>query len=151
MIIITFCGHAQFSKSAEYERIVLDYLTETAKDQPIDFYLGGYGEFDSFAYDCAKTYQKTHPHTSLYLITPYMTATYQKNHLTYQKDRYDGIIYPELENKPQRLAISYRNKWMVEQASYIIAYVDHAWGGAYSTYQYAKRKGKTILNLGKLP
>ena len=32
-------------------------------------------------------------------------------------------------------------------ADYIVAYVSHGWGGAYSTYNYARRKGKTIINL----
>ena len=62
---------------------------------------------------------------------------------------YDLILYPELENKPKRYAITYRNRYMVEVADYIIAYVTHDWGGAYATYQHAKKKGKTVFNLAK--
>ena len=32
-------------------------------------------------------------------------------------------------------------------ADYVVAYVYRAWGVAYSTYNYAKRKGKKIINL----
>ena len=57
------------------------------------------------------------------MITPYMTVEYQRNPLAYQKDKYDAIIYPEIEGKPQKFAISYRNKWMVDKADCVVAYV----------------------------
>ena len=78
-----------------------------------------------------------------------MTIDYQKNHLNCDKTRYDLIIYPEIEDKPKRYAITYRNKYMVEVADYVVAYVSHSWGGAYATYNYAKRKGKNIFNLAR--
>ena len=148
-MIITFCGHARFHKSEEYEKKLLVFLEEKIGDQSAEMYLGGYGEFDSFAYDCCKKYQKTHPNISLVLITPYLTIDYQCNHLHYQKARYDSILYPEIEDKPKRYAITYRNKYMVEKADYVVAYVSHDWGGAYTTYKHAKRKGKEIFNLAE--
>ena len=53
----------------------------------------------------------------------------------------------KLKKKPLKFAISYRNKYMVETADYVIAYVSRAFGGAYMTYRHAKRKGKEIFNL----
>lgn len=47
------------------------------------------------------------------------------------------------------MRITYRNKYMVEMADYVVAYVSHDWGGAYTTYKHAKRKGKEIFNLAK--
>ena len=148
-MIVTFCGHARFSKSEEYEQQILDFLEEKVGNKSADMYLGGYGNFDSFAYECCKKYKETHPNISLVLITPYMTIDYQKNHLNCEKTRYDLIIYPEIEDKPKRYAITYRNKYMVEVADYVVAYVSHGWGGAYATYNYAKRKGKNIFNLAR--
>lgn len=103
-MIVTFCGHTQFSKSEEYEQQILAFLEEKVGDQPADMYLGGYGSFDSFAYDCCKKYKETHPNVSLVFVTPYLTIDYQKNHLDYQKTRYDSILYPEIEDKPKRYA-----------------------------------------------
>jgi len=148
-MIVTFCGHAKFSKTGEYEQKILAFLEKKVGDQPADMYLGGYGSFDSFAYDCCKKYKEIHPNISLVFVTPYLTIDYQKNHLDYQKTRYDSIIYPEIEDKPKRYAITYRNKYMVEKADYVVAYVSHNWGGAYTTYKHAKRKGKEIFNLAK--
>lgn len=146
-MIVTFCGNAQFSKSEEYEQKILAFLEERVGDQPADMYLGGYGGFDSFAYDCCKKYKETHPNISLVFVTPYLTVDYQRNRLQYEKPRYDSILYPDIEDKPKRYAITYRNKYMVEKADYVVAFVSHGWGGAYTTYKHAKRKGKEIFNL----
>lgn len=149
-MIITFCGHSAFRGTEEYEQKILDLLKEKVGDSAADMYLGGYGGFDRFAYECCKKFQATHPNVTLVFVTPYLTVEYQQNHLKYQKTRYDSILYPEIEDKPPRFAITYRNRYMVEKADYVIAYVSHDWGGAYTTYKYAKRKGKTIFNIGKI-
>ena len=38
---------------------------------------------------------------------------------------------------------------MVEKADYVIAYIDHIFGGAYDTYKHAKKMQKSVFNLGK--
>ena len=147
-MIITFLGHSSFRGSKEYEQRIIDFLEEKIDDQPAEIYLGGYGGFDDFAYECCKIFKEKHPSVSLIFVTPYLTVEYQKNHLNYQKTRYDAILYPDIEDKPPRFAIIYRNRFMVERADYIISYVNHDWGGAYTAYKYAKKIGKRILNLG---
>lgn len=148
-MIVSFCGHARFSQSAEYEEALLAFLEEKVGDQPADMYLGDYGGFDCFAYDCCRKYKEIHPNISLVFVTPYLTVDYQKNHLITQQTRYDAILYPEIEDKPKRYAITYRNKYMMEKADYVVAYVLHDWGGAYTAYRHAKRMGKQIFNLAE--
>ena len=58
---------------------------------------------------------------------------------------YDSTVYPPLETVPRRFAISHRNRWMVDAADVVVAYVLHDWGGAAATLRYAKRKGKVVL------
>lgn len=146
-MVVTFLGHANFIGTKESEEKILAFLEEVVGDNSADMYLGGYGGFDEFSFECCKKYKESHRNISLVFVTPYITIEYQRNHLEYAKTRYDSIIYPEIEDKPKRFAIVYRNKYMVEMADYIVAYVSHCWGGAYSTYNYAKRKGKKIVNL----
>ncbi len=146
-MIITFFGHARFYKTEEYEQKILDLLNDIVGDASADFYFGGYGNFDSFAYDCCKKYKNTNPNTSLVFVTPYITIQYQNNYLKHIKNLYDDIIYPEIENKPLKYAIYYRNLWMVEKADYILCNISHEWGGAYKAYKYAKQKKKPIYNL----
>lgn len=142
-MIITFCGHASFIGSDAHEQNMLSLLEQTAGDRPVKLYLGGYGAFDSFAYRCGRKYKETHPNVMLVLVTPYLTTRGD------QGTGYDTVLYPALEHVPPKFAISHRNRYMVAEADCVIAYIDHAWGGAYQTYQYAKRKGKTVFNLAK--
>ncbi len=146
-MIISFFGHAQFQGTEEYEQEILAFLEKQVGEQGVDLYLGDHGDFDRFAYDCCKKYQQMHPHVSLIFITPYLTIAYQQNHLTYQKNRFDAIIYPEIEDKPLRFAITYRNQWMVEQSDYVVCGIMHDFGGAYKAYRHAKRKKKPIFNV----
>ena len=53
-MILTFCGHAQFIKTEEYENRILSLLEEIIGFDPAEIYLGGYGGFDNFAYECCR-------------------------------------------------------------------------------------------------
>ncbi len=149
-MIVAFCGHSDFVAKEKYERKMMALLEEKIADETVEFYLGGYGGFDDFAYRCAKKYKANKLNVTLVFITPYLTIEYQKNHLSAMKDKYDYIIYPEIEDKPKRFAITYRNRFMVDNADVVIAYVEHDWGGAYKMYKYAKSKGKVIINLAEM-
>ena len=142
-MIITFCGHSQFLKNDAYEQMLLDFLEENIGDKPADMYLGGYGLFDSFAYECCKKYKTSHSNVSLVFVTPYQNREYLEG----KGVAYDYIIYPDIENVPPKFAISHRNRYMINAADYVVAYVSHAFGGAYTAYAYAKKKGKCIFNL----
>ena len=116
----------------------------------VDFYLGGYGEFDNLSYKCCQKHKKENENARLVFVTPYIDENYQKNHLSDCKTHYDEIIYPNLEKVPYRYAIVVRNRWMVDNADLVIGYVNHSWGGAYNACAYAVSKGKKVINLGKL-
>ena len=145
-MIITFCGHASYVQKQGDEEAMLALLEEVIGDDPAELYLGGYGAFDAFAHRCGSKYRDTHPNVKLIFVTPYITESYQKSHLEPVKPLYDAIVYPPIENVPFRFAISHRNKWMVEQADILIAYITHEFGGAYTTCKYAKSKKKRILD-----
>ncbi len=146
-VIITFCGHSDFRPNEEYERQILALLEDFAGDTPTECFLGEYGSFDRFAYSCCKKYQATHPKLRLILVTPYQNESV----LSRQRQWYDEIVYPDIENRPPRVAILYRNRYMVDRADLVIAYVERQFGGAYKTYRYAEKRKKPIRNLTVLP
>ena len=148
-MIITFCGHSDFQPSTKYEKKILDLLEKKLEDQCTEIYLGGYGAFDNFAYDCCKKYKNSHPNVSLVFVAPYLSVEYQKKHLNEFQKKYDLIVYPEIENVPPKFAIAYRNRYMIEKANYVVAYITRSFGGAYTTYSYAKRNGKPIFNIAE--
>ena len=149
-MIIAFCGHSDYVSNSMDEKKIMGILEERVKGNHSEFFLGGYGGFDSFAYSCAKKFKLYHPESSLIFITPYISTQYQNRHLQYKREEYDQIIYPELEKVPPRYAILHRNKWIVDKADIIISYIDRQYGGAYKMYEYAKRKNKNIYNIGAL-
>jgi len=143
---IAFCGHSQYIHNSKDESKVLEILESRVKNEPCEFFLGEYGGFDSFAYSCAKKFKSTHPDALLIFITPYNDASRLAK---YESNRFDLIIYPELEAIPPKYAIIHRNKWIVEQADVIIAYITHNYGGAYKMYQLAKSRKKEIYNIAQ--
>lgn len=140
---VTFCGHSDFVPSTAMEARLLSVLESQIGDSPAELLLGGYGNFDRFALRCGKIFQQTHPQVSLIYVTPYMVTERQ----TSVGAEYDGIVYPPLEHIPPRYAILHRNRYMVERADLVIAYLTRSRGGAYQTYLHARRKGKTMINL----
>ena len=143
---IAFFGHSGFCDSDKYEEQVLSIIDNYACKEKAEFLLGNYGGFDKFAYSCWKKYKDDSGNAPLIFVTPYITEGYRKN-LEYASEIYDCIIYPEIEDKPKRFAICYRNRYMVEQADLIICYIKVKYGGAYQAIRYAKRLGKKIINV----
>ena len=55
---ITFCGHSNYTSNFNDKKRLLDYLEDIIQGKEVDFYLGGYGNFDSFALKCVKLYKE---------------------------------------------------------------------------------------------
>ena len=62
-----------------------------------------------------------------------------------------GIIetmLPEgIECVPPRFAISWRNRWMVDHSDIVVVYMTRNHGGTSAAADYARRKGKTVINI----
>ena len=147
-MIITFCGHSSYSGNMQDEEKILTLLEEISNGEDLTFYLGGYGGFDGFAKQCCKKYKILHPNSRIIFITPYL-GKWLDERKEYIEEEYDEVIYPELENVPPKFAISRRNEWMVNQADYVIAYVQLHFGGAYNTLLYAHKHNKLYTNIYK--
>lgn len=137
-MIITFCGHSSVPDANEVRRWLCLVLEQFIYEKNIVFYLGGYGEFDRLAAEAVRQKQKANPVAKAVLVIPYLNKKYDAS-------GYDYTLFPPLESVPPRYAISKRNTWMVEQASVVIAYVTHGWGGAAKSLSYARSKGKRVI------
>lgn len=145
-MIITFCGHSIFKETVELKLRVLDLIKKQACGKFVEFYLGGYGQFDSFAKQCCSAYKASYPNCKLTLVLPYNTDSFLKSHAE-QISGYDDSFYPELELVPKKFAISHRNRYMVQKADFVIAYVFGSAGGCATTLAYAISKNKNYTNL----
>lgn len=138
-MIVTFCGHREIAQTTEVEEWLQTVIHCLIKQGATTFYLGGYGAFDGLAASVLRKEKKKHPWIELILVQAYLND---------RQDAagYDGSVYPELEKIPRRFAILHRNRWMVQSADVVVAYVLHDWGGAATTLRYAKQKRKRIIS-----
>ena len=102
-------------------------------------FLPAYGAFDSLAVSVLREQKKQYPQIELILVLAYLNTGRDTS-------GYDITVYPPLETVPRRFAISHRNRWMVESADVVVAYVLHDWGGAATTLRCAKQKKKQIIS-----
>ena len=136
---VTFCGHAQISQSEKIEKWLYDVTQKLIEQGATTFYLGGYGAFDSLAVSVLREQKKQYPQIELILVLAYLNTGRDTS-------GYDITVYTPLETVPRRFAISHRNRWMVESADVVVAYVLHDWGGAATTLRCAKQKKKQIIS-----
>ena len=150
-MIITFCGHSSLYGCGELsEKIEKTIIQNIDKEKTTVFYCGGYGDFDNLCAKICRTVKAKQIDCEVVFVTPYITQSQQNK----MKDmigfgEYDSILYPPLENIPNRYAITKRNEWMINESDLVIAYVEHRFGGAYKTLEYARRKKKRIINLAE--
>lgn len=112
-----------------------------------EFIFGGYGDFDSLAYKAVNVLKTKY----LYIKTVYVQAYYKSKDESAEIIRklYDTVIYPDIEGKPKKLAIIYRNQAIIDISDFCIFYVNQSYGGALQAMQYAKRKKKMFMNLAE--
>ena len=152
MSICTFAGHSFVYSATVEKRLKIEVEAFIANTDDATFYVGGRGEFDSMAAAAVRAAKAVHrdKNVQLYLIEPYLHAGLNQDKDYYEK-YYDGIIIPqELVGVHPKAAIQKRNRWMVDQAELMIAFVYRDYGGAFETLKYAKRKSAVrIINLAE--
>ena len=141
-MMVTFFGHKDTPK--EIEPTLRSTLVDLIENHgATEFYVGNNGNFDTMVHrqleDLSQTYPITYNVVLAYLPT-------KKS----EYDDYTNTILPEgIETVPKRFAISYRNKWMVEQSDIVVTYVTHTYGGAAQFKALAERQGKTVIELSE--
>ena len=139
-MVCTFFGHKDTPK--EIEPTLRSTLIDLIENKNVNvFYVGNNGNFDTMVRrqleDLSQTYPITYSVVLAYLPT--------------EKNRYDNLtntIYPEgLEIVPKCFAISWRNKWMIQQSDVVVTYVTHNFGGAWQFKGMAERLNKHVINL----
>ena len=135
---VTFCGHSKLYQTENISQWLDIILPALIEGGATTFYLGGYGDFDSLAAAAVRRQKTRYPNIEAVLVLAYLNREMDAT-------RYDGTTYPPLETVPPRYAIVRRNEWMVRESDVVISGVTHGWGGAAKTLDYAKRRGKVIV------
>lgn len=151
MTTCTFSGHREVFQSGIEARLEAEIEKLLQTDSEFTFLTGGMGQFDSMGTSTVRAAKRHHPEKSitLVLVLPYLSNRLNTDKEYYQS--YDKIIIPkELDTVHYKAAIQSRNRWMVDQADTVIAYICRDFGGAFASVRYAKRQGKPIINLAEL-
>jgi len=144
-MICTFFGHRDTPTDIrpELERTIRELIEQAGVTM---FYVGHQGTFDAMAGSLLAQLQEEYAQMEYAIVLPYLYTS--EDQLPYLVQRGAPSVFPEgLEHVPPRFAIARRNRWMVEQADIVVAYVRYTWGGAHQFRELARKKGKRIMDL----
>ena len=142
MLTATFFGHKDTPKNIE--PTLRATLVDLIENHGINmFYVGNNGSFDAMVHCQLEDLSLTYP------ITYNVVLAYLPTKKSEYDDHTNSILPEGIETAPKRFAISYRNKWMVEQADIVITYVTHGFGGAAQFKALAERQGKIVIELSE--
>lgn len=149
---VAFFGHRYIDNPLKVEALLEEQIRKLIDEKEyVDFLVGRNGEFDQCASSTVLRVRKNvrDDNSALVLMLPYPTAEYLNNE-EYFHDYYTDVEISYKASKAHpKSAIQIRNREMVDRADLIICYVKENEGGAYSTIKYAKRQGKSIINLAE--
>ena len=146
---VTFFGHRRIYNIREIEEKLVPILKELILTKEyVEFYIGRNGDFDEFVASVIKRVQKQLDRDNNVMI---LTLPYTVKDIEYYADYYDEIVIPEAIGKAHpKAAITLRNRWMVDTADLVIAYIEHEKGGAYAAVKYANNIDKNIINIARI-
>lgn len=136
MTICTFIGQHE-AISAVTPAMLDDALNAIlGTDTAFTFYTGGRGEFDDLCASAVCRAKHSHPSLKLRLalVLPHLEPSAGK--LICRAD-YDDILFPgELVDVYDEDAIARRDRWMIDRADYLLAYLRHRSGSAVPLLSY---------------
>ena len=144
MSTCTFFGHRNVM--TDIENVLQSTIIDLIENHGVDrFYVGNQGNFDSIV---RKTLEKL---AMQYSFQYAVVLAYMPKETSASDDLSSNTLLPDgIEFVPRRFAISWRNKWMIEQSDYVVTFITTSIGsGAAQFKELAERKKKTVINLGE--
>jgi hypothetical protein len=147
---VSLFGHREISNLRRLEELLYPIIKDLIKSKSyVSFLVGRNGEFDVFSASVVKRVIKAYGNGNIGMT---LVLPYPDKDIEYYYDYYDSVMIPECIGKTHpKGAITKRNKWMVEHADLLIAYVEpDRKGGALTTLKYAQKQGMEIINLAEV-
>ena len=142
-MVCTFFGHRQIYNAKEIEPTLRSALVGLIESRDVKtFYVGNHGGFDAMVQRVLKELSENYP-ISCFIVLAYLPEKAPK-----EPYRLETILPEGIESVPKRLAILYRNKWLIEHSDCVITYVTHDLGsGAAQFKALAEKSHKTVIEL----
>lgn len=145
MATCAFFGHRECPAAIKprLHEVIVDLIENAGVDM---FYVGRQGAYDAMVRSVLKELVQIYPHIQYAVVLERMP---QKRD---EMEDYSDTILPEgIEAVHPRFAISWRNRWMLRQSDYVVAYVTHSWGGAAQFVKMAENQNIIIRQLPDNP
>ena len=141
MSVCTFFGHRDCPESVRpIVRAVLEILIE---EQGVDlFYVGNQGRFDAIVHGTLQQLQQKYPHIQYAVVLAYMPGRKKE-----YEDHFDTMLPEGIEAVHPHYALTWRNRWMLKQADFVVTHITHHWGGAARFAESARKQKKTVINI----
>lgn len=141
MAACTFFGHRDCPDG--FRPLLRKVISDLIANHDVDmFYVGHQGRFDAIVQGVLHELEQEHSGVRYAVVLAYMPSERSGPF-----DLSDTMLPEGIEFVHPHYAISRRNKWMLQQSDFVVAYVSHSWGGASQYVQKAIRSGKTVINL----
>lgn len=146
----SFFGHRQLDNVFVIEQRLQEIIQELLiSKEYVEFLVGRDGEFDQLVASTVRRCKRTvrDDNSELVLVLPYLTAEYRNNERSFH-EYYDEVeICTESAEHHFKAAHQIRNRLMVDRSDLVVFFVEHNYGGAYQTMQYAGKANADIVNL----
>ena len=138
----------------EFENKLYGAVFSLANEGVVRFYCGMAMGFDILAAGAVLTLKKAKTDISIELVCVKPFEEQDKNFPEFWKKKYNDILKQADEvvvmgNSYYKGCFHKRNCYMVDNSDIILTYYDGQSGGTKSTLSYAKKKGKSIINIGE--
>lgn len=135
----------RFAPQIVYHTLLIVIEELIVNENVSTFYVGNNGSFDYHVQKALFFLKKKYPHINCFTVLAY----FPKEKEPYGEPPLLETIYPEgLEKTPLRYAINYRNRWMLENSSFIVTYPS-VFGNSSKLVAKARISGKTVINISK--
>lgn len=160
-----FFGHRKIEVTDELINRLKEVVKNLIIENEVDIFLfGSKSQFDKLALSVVTEFKKKYPHIRRIYVRaefPYIDEDYT----LYLLKRYDYTYYPERMINAGKAAYVERNYEMIDNSSYCVIYYDENYmpprrknsrrelfdyqpnSGTKLAYDYAVKKGKSIMNL----
>ena len=141
-MVCTFFGHSACPETIKphLREVLVDLIVSRGVNV---FFVGNQGRFDGVVRSVLRELEMEYPEIHYAVVLAYMPI--KKGECG---ESSDTMLPDGIESIHPRYAISWRNRWMLKQADFVVTYITHTWGGAARYAKEAERAGKTVINIG---
>lgn len=151
---VCFTGHREIREPiSEVEQRLTETVESLIRQGYIFFWAGGARGFDTIASEVVIKLKDVYPQISLFLALPFDEQyTHEKNWTQEDIEQYrklkelaSNVVILSGECRPG--VYHRRNRYLVDNSSVCVAYLDDANSGTGYTVDYAKRRGLQVVNI----